>query len=335
MVCCWLHSDHKAWLNSETGELVGQLDSSGQPVDKTQATLQRVCDNCHKLQCDLQRDAAQAQPQREPEPEAWLPRLSSLPSAVTGIAAYGITAPFMWLKGGAAASDPSRRSHWAPDAAISQCQFAGCGLQFSSFRRRHHCRKCGGIFCGGHSRHRIPLAKSYAALYRAAAEEGADPRHHRVCDVCHGEYRNALRKYSGTEALAHTFKVYQELSSYLLSTVEAVCGEEAAKLLGNLPGSSGTHLHDFVRLYADDLWPALKKDYEGGPGAIPLKRYLDACHGWRRKLEGKLMEPDFEVPAGHATATGPATSHRPGSHHHTLPPPIPLPPPPPIEPAPP
>lgn len=64
-----------------------------------------------------------------------------------------------------------------------------------------------GIFCGGHSRHRIPLAKSYAALYRAAAEEGADPRHHRVCDVCHGEYRNALRKYSGTEALAHTFKV--------------------------------------------------------------------------------------------------------------------------------
>lgn len=72
---------------------------AGQPVDKTQATLQRVCDNCHKLQCDLQRDAAQAQPQREPEPEAWLPRLSSLPSAVTGIAAYGITAPFMWLKG--------------------------------------------------------------------------------------------------------------------------------------------------------------------------------------------------------------------------------------------
>lgn len=58
-------------------------------------------------------------------------------------------------------------------------------------------------------------------------------------------------------------QVYQELSSYLLSTVEAVCGEEAAKLLGNLPGSSGTHLHDFVRLYADDLWPALKKDYEG------------------------------------------------------------------------
>ncbi|CAG9576238.1 FYVE_zinc_finger_containing_protein_putative [Leishmania major strain Friedlin] len=34
---------------------------------------------------------------------------------------------------------------WVADNCTSQCQ--SCGASFHLFRRRHHCRCCGGIFC--------------------------------------------------------------------------------------------------------------------------------------------------------------------------------------------
>jgi hypothetical protein len=37
--------------------------------------------------------------------------------------------------------------HWKADSAVSQCEH--CSAAFSLFRRKHHCRECGGIFCDG------------------------------------------------------------------------------------------------------------------------------------------------------------------------------------------
>lgn len=37
------------------------------------------------------------------------------------------------------------RQHWMPDSNCKECY--ECGQQFSTFRRRHHCRVCGQIFC--------------------------------------------------------------------------------------------------------------------------------------------------------------------------------------------
>jgi hypothetical protein len=34
---------------------------------------------------------------------------------------------------------------WKPDDSVDRCE--GCGIEFSMFLRRHHCRFCGGIFC--------------------------------------------------------------------------------------------------------------------------------------------------------------------------------------------
>ena len=44
---------------------------------------------------------------------------------------------------------------WLPDHLSTGC--AGCGAKFGLFLRRHHCRKCGLVFCAECSRGRAPL----------------------------------------------------------------------------------------------------------------------------------------------------------------------------------
>jgi len=39
----------------------------------------------------------------------------------------------------------SLRQHWMPDSNSLDCY--DCGKAFTTFRRRHHCRVCGQIFC--------------------------------------------------------------------------------------------------------------------------------------------------------------------------------------------
>eukprot|EP01059_Diplonema_ambulator_P010272 TRINITY_DN20288_c0_g1_i1.p1 TRINITY_DN20288_c0_g1~~TRINITY_DN20288_c0_g1_i1.p1 ORF type:complete len:196 (+),score=16.17 TRINITY_DN20288_c0_g1_i1:48-635(+) len=42
---------------------------------------------------------------------------------------------------------------WKDNRSVTNCE--DCGSDFKIFRRRHHCRQCGGIFCGECSRERI------------------------------------------------------------------------------------------------------------------------------------------------------------------------------------
>ena len=43
------------------------------------------------------------------------------------------------------ASTPIQAAYWQKDSEVHTCQ--GCQVKFSFTTRRHHCRKCGGIFC--------------------------------------------------------------------------------------------------------------------------------------------------------------------------------------------
>ncbi|XP_023541863.1 uncharacterized protein LOC111801882 [Cucurbita pepo subsp. pepo] len=61
---------------------------------------------------------------------------------------------------------------WLSDSAAASCML--CGVKFHPIMcSRHHCRFCGGIFCGGCSRGRSLLPVKFRV---------ADPQ--RVCDVC-------------------------------------------------------------------------------------------------------------------------------------------------------
>lgn len=46
---------------------------------------------------------------------------------------------------------------WIPDTEAPRCM--SCDQAFTTFRRRHHCRNCGGVFCGVCSNTSAPLPK--------------------------------------------------------------------------------------------------------------------------------------------------------------------------------
>lgn len=46
---------------------------------------------------------------------------------------------------------------WIPDHAAPRCM--SCDSQFTAFRRRHHCRCCGQVFCGVCSASQTPLPR--------------------------------------------------------------------------------------------------------------------------------------------------------------------------------
>lgn len=44
------------------------------------------------------------------------------------------------------ATQPCPKAEWVPDADVTNC--GQCGIKFTLFVRKHHCRACGDIFCG-------------------------------------------------------------------------------------------------------------------------------------------------------------------------------------------
>lgn len=52
-------------------------------------------------------------------------------------------------------SGPPPRHHWKPDSERDACK--ECSVKFGFFDRRHHCRRCGDIFCAQHSKYTVGL----------------------------------------------------------------------------------------------------------------------------------------------------------------------------------
>ncbi|SAL96789.1 hypothetical protein [Absidia glauca] len=49
-----------------------------------------------------------------------------------------------------AVTGPPTKFHWKYDEDVAYCAYSGCSKWFGLFTRRHHCRKCGDIFCSLH-----------------------------------------------------------------------------------------------------------------------------------------------------------------------------------------
>lgn len=73
------------------------------------------------------------------------------------------------------------RDHWKPDAETTICDETTCPKYFSYFNRRHHCRKCGNIFCDTHSSYSVPLDQN--------AEYHPKGTRTRSCEHCFLGYR--------------------------------------------------------------------------------------------------------------------------------------------------
>ncbi|KAA1475442.1 hypothetical protein DENSPDRAFT_883561 [Dentipellis sp. KUC8613] len=82
---------------------------------------------------------------------------------------------------------------WKPDSHASHCETFVCHKRFTLFERRHHCRKCGGLFCATCTTRTTPLLDTTAlsflhpprgtplSLY-ASPISPLTPE--RVCDAC-------------------------------------------------------------------------------------------------------------------------------------------------------
>lgn len=78
---------------------------------------------------------------------------------------------------------PPTRHHWLRDESVAKCGITSCGKSFNFFERRHHCRKCGGIFCKEHVLHFLYI--NHLAQF-TAGERGTLSR---VCVKCAAEYK--------------------------------------------------------------------------------------------------------------------------------------------------
>lgn len=76
------------------------------------------------------------------------------------------------------------RSHWKPDALALECDSPACVTQFSFLTRRHHCRRCGGVFCAVHAERQVPLDRE--------AEFSEEANWWRACEGCYTEWVEGL-----------------------------------------------------------------------------------------------------------------------------------------------
>ncbi|KAI7868174.1 hypothetical protein BDF14DRAFT_1797015 [Spinellus fusiger] len=82
--------------------------------------------------------------------------------------------------GEGAIGSPSR-DHWKPNADSLHCASPDCQTTFGLFERRHHCRKCGDIFCSLHCSNYFRLDHTAQFHPRGVLSRG--------CDLCASEYQ--------------------------------------------------------------------------------------------------------------------------------------------------
>ncbi|SPO27125.1 uncharacterized protein UTRI_10586_B [Ustilago trichophora] len=107
------------------------------------------------------------------------------------------------LRRGPAMREQNLQPQWERDEEARNCR--GCGRHFTFFLRKHHCRRCGRIFCDSCSSKRAQLRLAEIvvdpSLPGMAASEALVPT--RVCNGCHAELQlpPQLQNMRGAEAM--------------------------------------------------------------------------------------------------------------------------------------
>ncbi|ODV77284.1 FYVE-domain-containing protein [Suhomyces tanzawaensis NRRL Y-17324] len=86
---------------------------------------------------------------------------------------------------------PPTRKHWVKDEVVFKCSIPKCPKVFNFFERRHHCRKCGGIYCKEHTSHYLYIN------HLAQFTTGGRGTLSKVCDNCISEYNQFIQNEFG------------------------------------------------------------------------------------------------------------------------------------------
>ena len=113
-----------------------------------------------------------------------------------------------------------RRGSWKLDSSVLAC--SGCGGAYTLIRRRHHCRSCGGIFCGKCSAFRIDLP----ARISKSKKSGKPKKKGRVCRCCFEQHGGVVRSLAKAGALPRGSVLNSTYLSVALATWNGEGGGE-------------------------------------------------------------------------------------------------------------
>ncbi|CAO3650353.1 unnamed protein product [Cunninghamella blakesleeana] len=85
---------------------------------------------------------------------------------------------------------PPTKLHWKLDEDAVECAYPGCTSTFGLFERRHHCRKCGDIFCSTHCSNYLRLNQDSEFHSKGYLSRG--------CDLCAEHWRNPTTSLSSS-----------------------------------------------------------------------------------------------------------------------------------------
>lgn len=83
------------------------------------------------------------------------------------------------------------KKHWVKDELVYKCSKTSCDKEFNFFERRHHCRKCGRIYCKEHTSHYLYIN------HLAQFTTGGRGTLSKVCDSCIEEYNEFMKSEFG------------------------------------------------------------------------------------------------------------------------------------------
>lgn len=84
---------------------------------------------------------------------------------------------------------PPTTAHWKPDASSDNCSV--CGVLFTWYFRRHHCRRCGSLVCENHIKAKVPLDQNARLNTKGVPSK--------ACNPCSDEWR-FLKKLRNSRA---------------------------------------------------------------------------------------------------------------------------------------
>ncbi|KAJ7271383.1 FYVE zinc finger-domain-containing protein, partial [Mycena haematopus] len=206
---------------------------------------------------------------------------------------------------------PRRKQHlavllakqlWKPDSSAPNCENFHCHTAFSLLDRRHHCRKCGGVFCGACSTHTtllldvsaLPFLHPPRNMPLTAFESPLSPVvTARVCDDCYDQIHGVC-----SPGILRRPASPSRTDSLLLSPISPVCMPSSANHSTTRPagGLALTRLH--TRPYSRCSLLAKVPSY-GELDAYPLRlpsRLCKAAGGGRWEPKPELPDPTVRVP---------------------------------------
>ncbi|CAG83591.1 hypothetical protein B0I72DRAFT_133081 [Yarrowia lipolytica] len=194
----------------------------------TSHKLHRVCSNESSI-------STMAPPKQlhTPKTPMYVPavlRTQNMTLSTSPLSDYGETVHEILMD--APVTGPPRRSHWKPDDARPGC--AICDVPFTFFERRHHCRRCGDVFCGQHS--------SYSLRLDQHCNFNSQGYLSRSCDMCAQDFNEHVMSVS--RRLEETLG-WGSSSAAAWEEVSGVAGKARGAAANGAGGAGGAHLRSF------------------------------------------------------------------------------------------